>query len=77
MLHGFSGGMGTGKSLNAIKFIIENENFADRHVFYHGIRVMLLDYNLCNSFQGWLYGVYFPANSLNKELEAILLRIET
>ncbi|WP_165313880.1 zonular occludens toxin domain-containing protein [Vibrio ziniensis] len=77
MLHGFSGGMGTGKSLNAIKFIIENDNFADRPVYYHGIRVMLLDYKVCDSFQGWLYGVYFPANSHNKELESKLLRIET
>ncbi len=77
MLHGFSGGMGTGKSLNAIKFIIENDNFADRPVYYHGIRVLLLDYKVCDSFQGWLYGIYWPANSHNKELESKLLRIET
>lgn len=77
MLHGFSGGMGTGKSLNAIKFIIEEDKFAGRPIYYHGIRVLLLDYDVCNSFQGWLYGVYWPANSHNKALQKKLEQIET
>lgn len=75
MLFGFSGVMGTGKSLNAIKFIIENDDFAGRPVYYHGIRVVLLDYEVCDSFQGWLYGVYWEKNkdnsALNKKLEII------
>ncbi|NVJ62532.1 MAG: hypothetical protein HWE27_19245 [Gammaproteobacteria bacterium] len=77
MLHGFSGGMGTGKSLNAIKFIIEEDKFAGRPVYYHGIRVLLLDYSVCDSFQGWLYGIYWPANSHNKALQKKLEEIET
>ncbi|KHT38044.1 zonular occludens toxin domain-containing protein [Vibrio sinaloensis] len=74
MLYGFSGVMGTGKSLNAIKFIIENDNFAGRQVYYHGIRVVLLDYDVCNSFQGWLYGVYWPKNLDNT---ALVRKLET
>lgn len=77
MLHGFSGGMGAGKSLNAIKFIIEEDKFAGRPIYYHGIRVLLLDYHVCDSFQGWLYGIYWPANSHNKALQKKLEQIET
>ncbi|BDU45856.1 zonular occludens toxin domain-containing protein [Vibrio nigripulchritudo] len=76
MLHGFSGSPGTGKSLNAIKFIIENEHFANRPVYYHGIRVLLLDYDACDSFQGWLYGVHYPANEDNTALKNKLKRID-
>lgn len=75
MLFGFSGVMGTGKSLNAIKFIIENDEFAGRPVYYHGIRCLLLDYEVCATFHGWLYGVYWQKNldnsALNKKLESI------
>lgn len=76
MLYGFSGSPGTGKSLNAIKFIIENDDFLGMPVYYHGIRIMLLDFNVCNSFQGWLYGIYYPANLENKELKNKLFKIE-
>ncbi|WP_158147695.1 zonular occludens toxin domain-containing protein [Vibrio cincinnatiensis] len=76
MLHGFSGSPGTGKSLNAIKFIIENNNFAARKVYYHGVRVLLLDFDVCNSFHGWLYGVYYPANQNNTALKNKLLKID-
>lgn len=76
MLHGFSGSPGTGKTLNAIKYIIENDHFAARPVYYHGIRVLLLDFDSCNSFQGWLYGVYYPANLNNTTLKNKLLKID-
>ncbi|MER0340499.1 zonular occludens toxin domain-containing protein [Vibrio vulnificus] len=76
MLHGFSGSPGTGKSLNAIKYIIENDSWAERPVYYHHIRVLLLDFDVCNSFQGWLYGIYHPANRHNKALHKKLLKIE-
>ncbi|WP_240308802.1 zonular occludens toxin domain-containing protein, partial [Vibrio cholerae] len=76
MLHGFSGSPGTGKTLNAIKFIIENDNFATCPIYYHGIRVLLLDFDACNSFEGWLYGVYYPANQHNTALKKKLLQID-
>ncbi|TXY07550.1 zonular occludens toxin domain-containing protein [Vibrio mimicus] len=76
MLHGFSGTPGTGKTLNAIKFIIENDNFATCPVYYNGIRVLLLDFDACNSFEGWLYGVYYPANQNNTALKKKLLKID-
>jgi hypothetical protein len=76
MLHGFSGSPGTGKSLNAIKFIIENDDFSTRPVYYHGIRCLLLDFEVCKSFAGWLYGVYYPLNSTNKSLVAKLKKID-
>ncbi|PWI34154.1 hypothetical protein DI392_08175 [Vibrio albus] len=77
MLAGFSGGMGAGKTLNAIKYVIENDDFAGREVYYHGIRVNLLDYDVCNSFHGFMYGHYFLENKSNKALEKKLLTLET
>lgn len=76
MLHGFSGGMGTGKTLNAVKFIIENDNFAGRPVYYHGIRCVLFDYEVCDSFQGFLYGEYWLENLNNKALQKKLEQID-
>jgi len=76
MLFGFSGGMGTGKTLNTIKFIIENDSFAGRKIFYHGIRVLLFDYKVCDSFQGWFYGIHWPANSHNEALKKKVFDIE-
>ncbi|MGF1748211.1 zonular occludens toxin domain-containing protein [Vibrio cionasavignyae] len=76
MLYGFSGDPGTGKSLNAIKFIIENDDFFGMPVYYFGIRIMLLDFKVCDSFQGWLYGVYYPENSDNVDLKNRLFKIE-
>lgn len=76
MLVGFSGGPGAGKSLNAIKYIIENDDYCGMPVYYNGIRVLLFDYKVCDSFQGFLYGDYYPKNQHNKALEAKLLKIE-
>ncbi|WP_047048024.1 zonular occludens toxin domain-containing protein [Vibrio mexicanus] len=76
MLFGFSGVMGTGKTLNAIKFIIENDDFAGRPVYYQGIRVLLLDYEVCDSFQGFLYGVYWQKNQDNTALSSKLEKID-
>lgn len=76
MLVGFSGGPGAGKSLNAIKYIIENDDYCGMPVYYNGIRVLLFDYKVCDSFQGFLYGDYYPKNQHNKALESKLLKIE-
>ncbi|WP_346338876.1 zonular occludens toxin domain-containing protein [Vibrio parahaemolyticus] len=77
MIYGFSGGIGTGKTLNAIKELIENELFIGREIFYHGVRCLLLDYSVCKSFHGWFYGIYWPANNHNKSLERKVLKIDT
>ena len=76
MFFGFSGGVGTGKTLHAIKTLIEKNEFIGRPIFYHGVRVLLLDYSVCDSFQGWFYGIHWPANNHNKALEKKVLRIE-
>ncbi|EOK5607309.1 zonular occludens toxin domain-containing protein [Vibrio parahaemolyticus] len=76
MFYAFSGGVGTGKTLHAVKTLIEKDEFVGRQIYYHGVRVLLLDFSVCNSFQGWFYGIYFPANKANKALERKVLRIE-
>ncbi|ELA7176154.1 hypothetical protein Q5V21_002398 [Vibrio parahaemolyticus] len=76
MFYAFSGGVGTGKTLHAVKTLIEKDEFVGRQIYYHGVRVLLLDFSVCDSFQGWFYGIYFPANKANKALERKVLRIE-
>ncbi|EKO3832920.1 hypothetical protein NTH52_003910 [Vibrio harveyi] len=76
MFYAFSGGIGTGKTLHAVKTLIEKDEFVGRQIYYHGVRVLLLDFSVCDSFQGWFYGIYFPANKANKALERKVLRIE-
>lgn len=76
MFFAFSGGVGTGKTLHAVKTLIEKDEFIGRPIYYHGVRVLLLDYSVCDSFQGWFYGIHWPANNHNKALEKKVLKIE-
>ncbi|HCM0709769.1 TPA: hypothetical protein N2743_001219 [Vibrio parahaemolyticus] len=76
MFFAFSGGVGTGKTLHAVKTLIENDSFIGRPIYYHGVRVLLLDFSVCDSFQGWFYGIHWPANNHNKALEKKVLKIE-
>lgn len=56
-----SGRPGANKTLNTIKMIVEDKEHQNRVVFYHNIPLMFLDYEVCNSFQGFFYGVFRPA----------------
>jgi zona occludens toxin len=52
---------GASKTLNTIKMIVEDENHDSRPVFYNNIKLFFLDYDVCNSFYGYFYGVYKPS----------------
>lgn len=74
MIYGFSGLPGAGKTLNAVKFTVEEELFQGRQRFYHGVPLLFFDYQVCCDFKGWFYGVFFPANvnsQISKKIKAI------
>ncbi|CAH0535458.1 hypothetical protein VST7929_03032 [Vibrio stylophorae] len=75
MLFGYSGLPGSGKTLNCVVDICSNGDYAGRQVFYHGIPVLLLDYEMCRSFTGWFYGVYFLKNRGNSALLRVLKKV--
>lgn len=68
MEYGLSGLPGAGKTLNAIAMVTSEELFAEREIYYHRIPVLMLDYEVCCSFQGWFYGCYFHNNNSNSAL---------
>ncbi|OOF11103.1 hypothetical protein BZG82_05675 [Salinivibrio sp. PR5] len=61
MLYGFSGLPGAGKTLNAVKFTCEESVFQGRQRYYHGVPLLFFDYDVCDSFKGWFYGVFMPS----------------
>jgi Zonula occludens toxin len=52
---------GASKTLNTIKLLVEDKNHDNRPVYYNNIKLLFLDYEVCNSFQGYFYGVYKPS----------------
>ncbi|KFZ29725.1 hypothetical protein IDAT_01070 [Pseudidiomarina atlantica] len=56
-----TGRPGANKTLNTIKMIVQDKDHQNRVVFYHNIPLMFLDYSVCNSFQGFFYGVFRPS----------------
>lgn len=79
MLYVVTGLPGASKSLNTLKYIIESKDFIGRPIFYNNVKLLMLDLDVCNSFSGWFYGVYYP--SLKKDVAThlkvrkVLLRI--
>lgn len=63
MFYGFSGLPGAGKTLNALAFIVREDLFANRPVYYHRIPLLVLDIDVITSFSGWFYGWYLRDNS--------------
>lgn len=79
MLYVVTGLPGASKSLNTLKYIIESKDFENRPIYYNNVKLVMLDLEVCNSFSGWFYGVYFPsiekdAATLQK-VRKVLLRI--
>jgi hypothetical protein len=79
MLYVVTGLPGASKSLNTLKYIIETSDFANRPIYYNNVKLVMLDLDVCNSFSGWFYGVYYPsiekdATTLQK-VRKVLLRI--
>lgn len=68
MEYGISGLPGAGKTLTAIEMVTSEELFSEREIYYHRIPVLMLDYEVCCSFQGWFYGWFLHNNSSNSAL---------
>ncbi|MBV2129870.1 zonular occludens toxin domain-containing protein [Arsukibacterium indicum] len=64
MLYLRTGLPGASKTLNTLREITHDTKTAGREIYYHNIKLLLLDFEVCHSFQGYFYGVYLP--SLNK-----------
>ena len=52
---------GASKTLNTLKEITNEPRNAGREIYYHNIKILLLDFDVCHSFQGYFYGHYLPA----------------
>ncbi|WEM45791.1 zonular occludens toxin domain-containing protein (plasmid) [Photobacterium sp. DA100] len=68
MEYGISGLPGAGKTLNTIDMVTSESNFEGREVYYHRIPLLMLDFDVCSSFQGWFYGWYLHNNKSNTAL---------
>lgn len=51
---------GASKTLNTLREIIQDISNKGRQLFYNNIKILLLDLEVCNSFQGFFYGYYYP-----------------
>ncbi len=70
MLHFITGRPGATKSLNAFKTVCTEAKYQGRGKFYHNIKLNLLDYQQCKTFQAFFYDVYYP--KLNKAEQSLL-----
>lgn len=59
MLYLRTGLPGASKTLNTLKEIIQDKHNAGRPVYYNNIKLLMLDFDVCCSFSGWFYGVYW------------------
>lgn len=59
MLYLRTGLPGASKTLNTLKEIIEDKNNAGRPIYYNNIKLLMLDFDVCSSFAGWFYGIYW------------------
>lgn len=62
---------GASKTLNLISETCESKFVtSDTNIYYNNIKLLFLDFSVCESFQGFFYGVYLPSLS-KKELKKI------
>lgn len=59
MLYLRTGKPGASKSLNTVREVTKDYD-GSREKYYANIKLMMLDYDVCNSFSGWFYGWYWP-----------------
>ena len=77
MLYLRTGLPGASKTLNTLREITHDPKNAGREIYYHNIKLLLLDFDVCHSFQGYFYGVYLPSltkatiKPVNKRLQKI------
>lgn len=65
MLYLRTGLPGASKTLNTLREITHEPRNAGREIYYHNIKLLMLDFDVCHSFEGYFYGVYLP--SLDKK----------
>ena len=61
MLYLRTGLPGASKTLNTLKEICHSKTTPYREIYYNNIKLLMLDFDVCSSFSGWFYGVYFPS----------------
>jgi zona occludens toxin len=68
---------GASKTLNTLKEIIEDPASAGRPIYYNNIKLLMLDIEVCSSFAGWFYGVYYKQldDIKKKPLSRLLLKL--
>jgi zona occludens toxin len=68
---------GASKTLNTLKEICEDKATAGRDIYYNNIKLLLLDLDVVQSFQGFFYGYVLPNLEENdlKKYRAVLLRV--
>lgn len=70
MLHLITGRPGATKSLNTFRTVCTEAKYQGRKKFYNNIRLNLLDYQVCKTFQAYFYDLYYP--SLTKAEKSVL-----
>lgn len=77
MLYLRTGLPGASKTLNTLKEICHDKHSQGREIYYNNIKLLMLDFEVCSSFEGWFYGVYYPAidKNLIKPIQQRLLKI--
>ena len=68
---------GASKTLNTLKEICEDKSTADRDIYYNNIKLLLLDIDVVQSFQGFFYGYVLPnlSDKDRQKYNKILLRV--
>ena len=68
---------GASKTLNTLREICHDKNASGRDIYYNNIKLLMLDFDVVCSFQGFFYGEFYP--SLDKKskpkYQKILLKI--
>ncbi|WP_419831690.1 zonular occludens toxin domain-containing protein [Endozoicomonas atrinae] len=67
MLHFITGRPGASKSLNCFKAVCTDKKYAGRPKFYNNIKLNLLDYQQCQTFQAFFYDIYLPSLTKNQK----------
>ncbi|WP_062265421.1 zonular occludens toxin domain-containing protein [Endozoicomonas arenosclerae] len=70
MLHIITGRPGASKSLNCFKTVCTDTKYQGRPRYYNNIKLNLLDFQVCKTFQAYFYDIYYP--SLKKAEKSIL-----
>jgi len=72
-----TGKPGASKTLNSFSDLV-TQNDGTRPIYYHNVRLVMLDYDVASSFSGWFYGSYLPKlknKGALKRIQRILKRV--